>query len=61
LQETAAAFHQLWNKGREDTTLRFIQEDAPELTKSRLALVSAVTTVIGSGLAVIGVEAAEEM
>jgi len=61
LQETAAAFHQLWNKGREDTTLRFIQEDTPELTKSRLALVSAVTTVIGSGLAVIGVNAAEEM
>mgnify|MGYP006175291199 FL=1 len=61
LQETAAAFHQLWNKGREDTTLRFIQEDALELTKSRLALVSAVTTVISSGLAVIGVKAAEEM
>ena len=61
LQETAAAFHQLWNKGREDATLRFIQEDALELTKSRLALVSAVTTVIGSGLTVIGVEAAEEM
>lgn len=61
LQDTAAAFHQLWNKGREDTTLRFIQDDAPDLTNARLALVSAVTTVIGSGLNLMGVEAAEKM
>src|SRR5262249_12538691 len=27
LSEVAAAFHALWNKGRDDTTLRFIQTD----------------------------------
>lgn len=61
LQEVAAAFHQLWNKGRDDATLRFIQTDQPEATKARLALVQGVVTVIGSGLEVMGVEPAEAM
>lgn len=61
LQDTAASFHQLWNKGRDDTMLRFILEDEPELTKARMALVTAVATVIGSGLGVIGVEPTEAM
>lgn len=61
LQEVAAAFHQLWNKGREEATLRFILPDAPETTQARLALVHATTVVIGSGLLVMGVEPAEAM
>ncbi len=61
LQELAAAFHGLWNKGKDDATLRFILADAPELTLARLALVQAVATVIASGLAVFGVEPVEEM
>ena len=61
LQEVAAAFHQLWNKGRDDATLRFIQADEPALTTARLALVQGVAGVIGSGLHVMGVEPAEAM
>jgi arginyl-tRNA synthetase len=61
LYDLAAAFHQLWNKGREDTTLRFLQADDPELTGARLALVQALATVIASGLKVMGVEPVEEM
>lgn len=61
LQDLAAGFHQLWNKGREDATLRFIQKERLEDTKARLALVHAVTAVIGSGLLVMGVEPAEAM
>jgi len=61
LQEAAAAFHQLWNKGRDDTTLRFIQTSDPEATKARLALVQGVIAVIASGLNVLGVQPAEEM
>src|SRR5262249_15760194 len=30
LLDTAAAFHRLWNCGKEDATLRFIEPDAPE-------------------------------
>jgi arginyl-tRNA synthetase len=61
LQEAAALFHVLWNKGKDEATLRFILAAEPALTRARLALVRAVAIVIASGLAVIGVEPAQEM
>jgi len=61
LQEVAALFHALWNKGKDEATLRFIVAAEPALTRARLALVRAVAIVIASGLAVIGVEPAREM
>ena len=61
LHDLAGDFHILWNKGREDATLRFIQGDEPEATRARLALVAATAAVIRSGLAVMGVAPAEEM
>src|SRR5271163_2217014 len=50
LQEVAAQFHMLWNKGRDETTLRFILASDPALTRARLALVRGVALVIASGL-----------
>ena len=61
LAEVAAAFHALWNKGRDNTTLRFIQTEAPDQTMARLALVRAMATVIASGLGVMGVQPRESM
>ncbi|NUB05359.1 arginine--tRNA ligase [Azospirillum sp. Vi22] len=61
LYDLASDFHALWNKGRDDTSLRFLIEGDEEVTVARLALVSAVATVIASGLAVMGVEPVEEM
>jgi arginyl-tRNA synthetase len=61
LQELAAHFHGLYNKGTDDAGLRFILSDAPELTLARLALVQAVAFVVASGLNVFGVTPAEEM
>jgi len=61
LHDLAADFHLLWNRGREDATLRFIRDDEPEATRARLALVAATAAVIRSGLAVMGVEPVEEM
>jgi arginyl-tRNA synthetase len=61
LQDLAAHFHGLWNKGMDDASLRFILSDAPELTLARLALVQAVAFVVASGLHVFGVTPAEEM
>jgi arginyl-tRNA synthetase len=61
LQEVAAQFHVLWNKGKEEATLRFILAADPQLTRARLALVRGVAIVIASGLAVFGVEPAQEM
>jgi arginyl-tRNA synthetase len=61
LQEVAAQFHMLWNKGKDEATLRFIVGTDPVLTRARLALVRGVANVIASGLAVIGVEPVKEM
>jgi arginyl-tRNA synthetase len=61
LQEVAALFHALWNKGKDESTLRFILAAEPALTRARLALVRAVAIVVASGLAVIGVEPVQEM
>ena len=61
LNDVAAAFHGLWNKGRDNTELRFLEQDKPELSMARLALVEAVAVVIQSGLGVFGVVPAEEM
>lgn len=61
LQEVAAGFHGLWNKGNDNASLRFVREDDPAATRARLVLVGAVATVIASGLKVLGVEPVEEM
>ncbi|MFC7735643.1 arginine--tRNA ligase [Roseomonas sp. GCM10028921] len=61
LHDLAADFHLLWNRGRDDATLRFIREGEPEATRARLALVAATAAVIRSGLAVMGVTPVEEM
>ena len=61
LYDLAADFHMLWNRGKDDSTLRFLQPDQPAETFARLALVAATAVVIRSGLAVMGVTPVEEM
>ncbi|HWT09596.1 MAG TPA: arginine--tRNA ligase [Roseomonas sp.] len=61
LGDLAGDFHVLWNRGRDDSTLRFIRTEDPEATRARLALVAATATVIRSGLRVMGVTPVEEM
>lgn len=61
LADLASDFHGLWNRGREDATLRFIRVDEPVATLARLALVAATASVIRAGLAVMGVTPVEEM
>jgi arginyl-tRNA synthetase len=61
LYELAGEFHMLWNKGRDDSTLRFLQAEDPVGTRARLALVAATAVVIRSGLMVMGVTPVEEM
>ncbi len=61
LYELAGDFHALWNAGRDDAALRFLQEQNPVETAARVALVAATATVLRSGLAVLGVTPVEEM
>ncbi len=61
LHDVAAAFHQLWNRGKGENDLRFIIAEDAALTVARLALVRGVAAVIASGLAIMGVTPVEEM
>src|SRR6185437_2530102 len=40
LYDLAGDFHMLWNRGRDDAALRFLQQDRPAETLARLALVA---------------------
>ena len=61
LYELASDFHALWNKGNDETSVRFIQEGDVATSQSKIALARAVSVVISAGLAILGVKPAEEM
>jgi arginyl-tRNA synthetase len=61
LDDLAGAFHSQWNRGKDQAELRFVNEKRRDLTNSRLALVRVLTTVLASGLGILGVRAPEEM
>jgi arginyl-tRNA synthetase len=60
LYDLAAAFHAFWNMGNDDPGLRIITEDAA-LTQARLFLATQIGQVVRNGLALLGVEAVEEL
>ncbi|WP_270733040.1 arginine--tRNA ligase [Shimia sp. Alg240-R146] len=61
LYELASELHSLWNKGNDDTSLRFIQEDDAETSQAKIALARSVAVVISAGLGILGVTPAQEM
>ena len=61
LYDLASEFHALWTLGNAASHLRFIIQDDRETTLARLVLVQGVVTVLASGLALLGVEAPNEM
>ena len=61
LMELAAEFHALWNKGKENSQLRFILPTETDLSAARLGLLRAVRQVLRNGLRILGVRPVEEM
>jgi arginyl-tRNA synthetase len=61
LHDLAALFHSHWNRGKDQPQLRFVNEKERDLTYARLALVCSLTSVLASGLNVLGVNAPDEM
>ncbi len=61
LYDLAGEFHALWNMGNDRPERRFLLPDQPALTCSRLFLARAIGQVIHNGLALMGVEAVQEM
>ena len=60
LYELASAFHGLWNRGNDEASLRFLQEDSAA-SQAKIALARAVGVVICNGLGILGVTPVEEM
>jgi len=61
LQELAAEFHALWNKGMENPNLKFIIKDDLQLTQARLYLLAATKKIIAEGLDIFNIKALEQM
>ena len=60
LFELASDFHGLWNRGNDEVSLRFLQEDKA-ISTAKIALARAVGVVICAGLGILGVTPVEEM
>ena len=61
LYELASSFHSLWNQGKIDSNLKFINEEDLDITYARLSLIIATQKTIKSGLNLLGVSAPDEM
>jgi len=61
LYDLAASLHALWNVGNDRPDRRFLLVDNPTVTCARLFLADAIGQIIRNGLAIMGVEAVEEM
>ncbi len=60
LYELASDLHGLWNRGNDDDSLRFLQDDRG-VSQAKIALARAVGVVICAGLGILGVTPVEEM
>jgi arginyl-tRNA synthetase len=60
LYDLASEMHSLYNRGNDDHSLRFIQDDAA-VSQAKIALIRAVCVVISHGLGILGVIPATEM
>ncbi|MEJ2408889.1 MAG: arginine--tRNA ligase [Novosphingobium sp.] len=61
LHDLAAAFHGYWNLGNDRVEKRFINHKDATLTGARLFLAVQIGQLVRNGLALLGVEAVEEM
>ncbi len=61
LYDLASEFHSLWNRGKDQSDLRFLQEDDHATSVAKIALCRAVAVVISAGLGILGVTPMKEM
>ena len=61
LRDLSGCFDRFWKTSRDDATLRLLHPDQPSLSLAHLALVTATAETIRSGLALLGMAAAEEL
>jgi arginyl-tRNA synthetase len=60
LRDVAGTYHRFYTKGKQDASFRVLVEDE-NLSRARLFLVAVLADVLKEGLALLGIEAVEEM
>ena len=60
LYELASEFHSYWNKGKEDENKRFIN-DQKKITDEKLVFLKIISSVIKSGMEIVGVNTPNKM
>ena len=60
LYELASEFHSYWNMGKEKEELRFINKDK-KLSDEKLVFFKSISTVIKTGMNIVGVDTPEKM
>lgn len=61
LADVAAAFHSLWNQGKEKSVLRFILPDDFEKTCANIVLIKAMQNVVESAFEIMGITPVKEL
>jgi arginyl-tRNA synthetase len=61
VHDLASALNSQYSRGKDEPSLRFIIDNDANISTTRLGLITAVRTVLKSGLALLGVEAREEL
>ncbi len=61
LQELAADFHALWNKGSENIDLKFIISNNSDVTQARIYMLRVLMLIIATALEIFNVKPIEEM
>ena len=60
LYDLASEFHSYWNMGKEKEELRFISKDK-KLSEEKLVFLKSISTVIKTGMSIVGVDTPEKM
>ncbi len=60
LYDLASEFHSYWNLGKEKEELRFISKDK-KISDKKIVFLKSISTVIKSGMKIIGVDTPEKM
>jgi len=61
LEDVSTLFHSFWNKGKDDISLRFLNEDNIEKMKIRLLWVESLRLIFKNSFDLIGIESPESM
>ena len=61
MRNLCSNFHSIWNKGKDNESLRFIDENNIERTQIKLFLIESFRNILNEIFAIIGIDAPKKM